>query len=76
MKEKIVLTFGINDIIRIKQILVDEDKEEAFKFIKESFTEAIRNAEYSCCELLIPKAKINETVEGLKKRGACCGSKC
>lgn len=72
MKDKITLTFGMSEIMRIKQILVDEDKDEAIKFIKEFFKDAIRDAEFGCCEPLIQKEKIDKTIENVKTGGAKC----
>lgn len=75
MKDKIVVTFGMSEMTRIKQILIDEDKDEALKFIKDNFKEPIRDAEFGCCEPLISKDKIEKTLENLKGKGEnakCC----
>jgi hypothetical protein len=72
MKDKITLTFGISEIVRIKQILIDEDRDEALKFIEEFFKDKIRDAEFGMCEPLIQKEKVEKIIENVKTGGAKC----
>lgn len=69
MKDSITVSFGISEMMRIKQILIDEDKDEALKFIKEYFSNAIRDAEFGICEPLIQKEKVDKIIENIRKGG-------